>query len=78
MNLVHDESGFRVQGFAPNRGATYTGTVTVTEVTAIRFGSDVTISISGKSLSYSAQDGIVMIPGVTYTFGSSVDCHVMD
>lgn len=78
MNLVKDGNGYGIQTFIPNRGATYSGSVSVTTATAIRFGSDVTISINGKALVYSEQDGIVMIPGITYVFSSSVDCHVMD
>lgn len=78
MNLTYDDLGYRVQGFAPNRGATYTGVVIVQEITAIKFSADVVISISEKSVTYLAGDGIILVPNVTYTFGSSVDCHVMD
>ena len=78
MKLIYDEAGYRVQGFVPNRGDTYSGSVTVTKPTAIRFGADVTIGINSKVLTYSEQDGLVLIPGVTYVFGNSVDCHVME
>ena len=78
MFLVNDNYGHIIQGFAPNKGVTYSGTVTVQKVTGAKLGSDVNISINGKTITYSSGDGLVLIPGVTYTFGSSVDCHVME
>ena len=77
MNLVHDESGFRIQGFAPSKGVTYNGAVTVTQTTGVKLGVDVNISINSKTITYSSGDGLILVPGVTYTFGSSVDCHIM-
>ena len=77
MNLVHDESGFRIQGFAPSKGVTYSGSVTVTQTTGVKLGADVNISINSKTITYSSGDGLILVPGVTYTFGSSVDCHIM-
>ena len=76
MVLKNDRGQLAVESFVPNRGATYNGEVTVEKPTAAKLGSDVDITIDGKTVTYS--DGIVMIPNVTYTFGSSVDCHVMD
>ena len=77
MNLVHDESGFRIQGFAHSKGVTYSGSVTVTQATGAKLSSDVSISIDGKTITYTSGDGLILVPGVTYTFGSSVDCHIM-
>lgn len=77
MNLVHDESGFRIQGFAPSKGVTYNGAVTVTQATGAKLSSDVSISIDGKTITYTSGDGLILVPGVTYIFGSSVDCHIM-
>ena len=78
MLLVDDKNGNTIQGFAPNKGVTYSGSVTVQKVTGAKLGSDVSISINNKIITYSSGDGLVLIPGVTYTFGSSVDCHVME
>ena len=78
MKLIYDEAGYRVQGFAPSKGVTYTGSVTVTQATGAKLGADVNISINSKTITYSSGDGLVLIPGVTYTFGSSVDCHIME
>ena len=77
MLLVDDKNGHTIQGFAPNKGITYSSTVTVQEVTGAKLGSDVTISIDSKTVNYTAGEGIILIPGVSYTFGSSVDCHIM-
>ena len=78
MVLKNDRGQLAIESFVPNRGATYNGAVTVEKPTAAMLGSDVDITIDGKTVNYSASNGIVMIPNVTYTFGSSVDCHVMD
>jgi hypothetical protein len=78
MRLKSDSNGSTIQGFAPHKGKTYSGAVVVNTITAIKFSADVAISISGKSVTYLAGDGIILVPNVTYTFGSSVDCHVMD
>ena len=77
MLLVDDKNGHTIQGFAPNKGITYSGTVTVQEVTGAKLGSDVTIAIDSKTVNYTAGEGIILIPGVSYTFGLSVDCHIM-
>ena len=78
MLLVDDKNGKTIQGFAPNKGITYNGIVTVTQTTGVKLGADVNISINSKTIMYSSGDGLVLIPGVTYTFGTSVDCHVME
>ena len=77
MLLVDDKNGNTIQGFAPNKGVTYSGTVTVQKVTGAKLGIDVSITIDSKTVNYTAGEGIILIPGVTYTFGSSVDCHTM-
>ena len=77
MLLVDDKNGNTIQGFAPNKGATYNGTVTVQKATGAKLGSEVTITINSKTVNYTAGEGIILIPGVSYTFGSSVDCHIM-
>ena len=77
MKLIYDEAGYRVQGFAPSKGVTYNGSVTVTQATGAKLSSDVSISIDGKTITYNSGDGLILVPGVTYIFGSSVDCHVM-
>ena len=78
MLLVDDKNGHTIQGFAPNKGVTYSGAVTVQKVTGAKLSSDVSISINGKTITYTSGDGLILVPGVTYTFGSSVDCHVME
>ena len=78
MLLVDDKNGHTIQGFAPNKGVTYSGTVTVQKVTGAKLGIDVSITIDSKTVSYIAGEGIILIPGVSYTFSSSVDCHVME
>lgn len=77
MLLVDDKNGHTIQGFAPSKGVTYSGSVTVTQATGAKLSSDVSISIDGKTITYTSGDGLILVPGVTYTFGSSVDCHIM-
>ena len=77
MLLVDDKNGHIIQGFAPSKGVTYSGSVTVTQATGAKLGADVSISIEGKNIAYSSGDGLILVPGVTYIFGSSVDCHIM-
>lgn len=36
MKLIYDEAGYRVQGFAPSKGVTYSGSVTVTQATVAK------------------------------------------
>ena len=78
MLLVDDKNGHTIQGFAPNKGATYNGTVTVQKVTGAKLGIDVSITIDSKTVNYTAGEGIILVPGVSYTFGGSVDCHIME
>lgn len=78
MLLVDDKNGNTIQGFAPNKGVTYNGTVTVQKAIGAKLGSDVTITIDSKTVNYNAGEGIILIPGVSYTFSGSVDCHVME
>lgn len=78
MDLVSDKNGYKIQGFAPSKGITYSGSVTVTQATCVKLGSDVSISINSKTITYSSGDGLIIVPGVTYVFGSSVDCHIME
>lgn len=78
MLLVDDKNGNTIQGFAPNKGITYSGTVTVQKVTGAKFGIDISITIDSKTINYTAGEGIILIPGVSYTFSGSVDCHVME
>ena len=78
MKLSTDEFGFRIQGFAPNTGKTYSGTVTVTTPTIVKFGGDVVITINGKAVTYYEGEGIVLLPNISYIFGTSVDCHIME
>ena len=78
MLLVDDKNGHIIQGFAPSKGVTYSGSVTVMQTTGVKLGADVNISINSKTIMYSSGDGLVLIPGVTYTFGTSIDCHVME
>ena len=77
MLLVDDKNGNTIQGFAPNKGVTYSGTVTVQKVTGAKLGIDISITIDSKTVNYTAGEGIILIPGVSYKFGSSVDCHIM-
>ena len=77
MDLISDKDGYKIQGFAPSKGITYSGSVTVTQATGAKLGADVNISIDGKTVTYSSGDGLILVPGVTYIFGSSVDCHIM-
>lgn len=77
MDLISDKDGYKIQGFAPNKGITYSGSVTVTQATGAKLSSDVSISIDGKTVTYSSGDGLILVPGVAYIFGSSVDCHIM-
>lgn len=78
MLLMDDKNGKTIQGFAPNKGITYSGTVTVTTITGVKLGGDVAITIGSKIVSYSAGEGIILIPTVQYTFSGSVDCHIME
>lgn len=78
MLLVDDKNGHAIQGFAPNKGVTYSGTVTVKKATGAKLGSDITITIDSKTISYAEGEGIILIPGVYYTFSGSVDCHIME
>ena len=78
MLLVDDENGHTIQGFAPNKGVTYGGTVTVQKVTGAKLGINVSITIDSKTVNYTAGEGIILIPGVSYTFSGSVDCHIME
>lgn len=78
MLLVDDKNGHTIQGFAPNKGVTYSGAVTVQKVTGVKLGIDVGITIDSKVVSYSAGEGIILIPKVQYAFSSSVDCHIME
>ena len=78
MLLVDDKNGHTIQGFAPNKGITYSGTVTVQKVTGAKLGSTVTITIDSKTVGYTEGEGIILIPGVSYTFSGSVDCHIME
>ena len=78
MLLVDDKNGNTIQGFAPNKGITYSGAVTVQKVTGAKLGIDVSITIDSKTVNYTAGEGIILIPGVSYTFSGSVDCHIME
>ena len=78
MLLVDDKNGNVIQGFAPNKGVTYSGSVTVQKVTGAKLGSDISITIDSKTVNYTAGEGIILIPGVSYTFSGSVDCHIME
>ena len=78
MLLVDDKNGHTIQGFAPNKGVTYSGTVTVQKVTGAKLGSTVKIAIDSKTVGYTEGEGIILIPGVSYTFSGSVDCHIME
>ena len=78
MLLVDDKNGNTIQGFAPNKGATYSGTITVQRVTGVKLGSDVSITIDSKTVGYTAGEGIILVPGASYTFSASVNCHIME
>ena len=78
MLLVDDKNGNTIQGFAPNKGVTYSGTVTVQKATGAKLGSNITITIDSKTVGYTTGEGIILIPGVSYTFSGSVDCHIME
>ena len=78
MLLMDDKNGKTIQGFAPNKGVTYNGIITVTTITGVKLGVDVTITINSKMVDYSAGEGIILIPGIQYTFSGSVDCHIME
>ena len=78
MKLLQDDNSTSVQGFAPNKGVTYSGTVTVEKATGVKLGADVEITINSKTISYTEGEGIILIPGVSYTFSGSVDCHIME
>lgn len=78
MLLVDDKNGHTIQGFAPNKGVTYSGAVTVQKVTGVKLGVGISITIDSKTVSYIAGEGIILVPGVSYTFSGSVDCHVME
>ena len=77
MKLEKDISDFRIQGFAPNTGVVLSGTVVVNSATVVKLGSDVSISIGGISVQYLAGEGLILVPGVSYIFGTSVNCHTM-
>lgn len=77
MELEKDRSDFRLQGFAPNNGVVFNGTVVVNSTTVVKLGSDVSISIGGISVQYLAGEGLILVPGVSYIFGASVNCHIM-
>ena len=78
MDLISDKDGYKIQGFAPSKGVTYSGSVTVTQATGAKLGTDVNISIDSKIVRYTAGEGIILIPGVSYTFSDTVDCHIME
>lgn len=77
MKLEKDISDFRIQGFAPNRGVSLSGTVVVTEPTVVKLGSDVSISIDNIPMGYSAGEGLILVPGISYIFSTSINCHIM-
>ena len=50
---------------------------TPTKTECVKFGSDVNVSINGVSISYTSGDGLVLVDGVTYTFSTAVNVHMM-
>ena len=77
MKLEKDISDFRLQGFAPNKGVSLSGAVLVNETTIVKLGSNVNISIDNVSIEYLSGEGLILVPGISYTFSASVNCHIM-
>ena len=77
MLLKTDDRYVPIQGFAPNGGTSLTGTITPTTTVCVKLANDVTITIDSIPLYYSAGDGLVLVPGVAYTFSTSVNAHIM-
>lgn len=77
MNLATDSNYSPIQGFAPTKGATLSGAYTPTKTECVKFGADVSISIGGISVPYLSGDGLVLVGGITYTFATSVNVHMM-
>ena len=44
---------------------------------AVRFAADVAVTIGSVAITYSAGEGLVLVKGTTYVFGTAVNVHVM-
>lgn len=77
MELSRDNNDYRIQGFAPNGGGQLSGTYTPTNTVAVKFATDVEITIGSVPIVYSSGEGLVLSKGITYTFGTAVNVHIM-
>jgi len=77
MRLEKDSGYTPIQGFAPTSGGQLSGAYTPKSTVAVRFATEVEITIGAVVITYSAGEGLVLVKGITYTFGSAVNVHVM-
>ena len=77
MRLEKDSGYTPIQGFAPTSGGQLSGSYTPKSTVAVRFAADVAVTIGSVAITYSAGEGLVLVKGITYVFGTAVNVHVM-
>ena len=77
MRLEKDSGYTPIQGFAPTSGGQLSGSYTPKSTVAVRFAADVAVTIGSVAITYSAGEGLVLVKGTTYVFGTAVNVHVM-
>lgn len=77
MVLETDNKYTPIQGFAPTKGGELSGVYTPDNTVAVKLGGDVTVTIDGSAVDYSAGEGMILVGGVEYTFSDTVAVHVM-
>ena len=77
MRLEKDSGYTPIQGFAPTSGGQLSGAYTPKSTVAVRFAADVAVTIGSVAITYSKGEGLVLVKGTTYVFGTAVNVHVM-
>ena len=77
MQLQEDKFGYKIQIFAPTKGATLDSPYTPTEDEIIILGDDVTVTLGSVDVPYAAGAVIGLRKGVKYTLSASISVHKM-
>jgi len=78
MNLTRDTRGMVIQSFAPKGGKTITaGAYVPTSNETIILGNVTDITLDNIIVSYPAGTVVILLQGVSYTFGTDTPVHSM-
>jgi len=77
MQLQKDKNGYKLQIFTPTVGTTLVSPYTPTKDEVVMVGADVTITIDGVAILYTAGSVVGLRGGASYTLSVSVAVHKM-